>query len=89
MIIRSKVLNFELYRQYRAVSSSGQNEEHDGEKDETAVLVGRRRHDREESCMWRDTKKRSVGQNAVGGRSSLRRAKHCRGRVLAPSGETR
>ncbi|RWW45733.1 hypothetical protein BHE74_00048399 [Ensete ventricosum] len=51
---------------YRVVSAGGQDEEHDGEEDEATVLVGWRRHDEEGSWTWRDTKKHSVGQNAVG-----------------------
>lgn len=74
---------------YRTISTGEQNEEHDGKEDEAAALVGRRRHYGEESWMWQDTKKRSIGWNVVGGRSLLRQAKHCKGRVLASSGETR
>ncbi|THU71359.1 hypothetical protein C4D60_Mb04t00560 [Musa balbisiana] len=52
-------------------AASGQNEEHDGEEDEAAAFVGQRRHDGEENWTWRGTKKRSVGRNPIGGRSSL------------------
>ena len=54
-------------------------EEHDGEEDEAATLIGRRRHDGEWSWTWRDTKKRSVRWNAIGGGSSLHHAKRDRG----------
>ncbi|URD94143.1 hypothetical protein MUK42_00776 [Musa troglodytarum] len=65
---------------YRAVSASKQDMEHDNEKDKATALVGRRRHNEEGSWAWRDTKKHSVGWNAVGGKSSFRWVERDRGR---------
>ncbi|RWW62309.1 hypothetical protein BHE74_00030578 [Ensete ventricosum] len=43
------------------------------------MLVGWRRYDGEGNLMWRDVKKRSIGQNVVRGGSSLRWAERGRG----------
>ncbi|CAL9151337.1 unnamed protein product [Musa hybrid cultivar] len=66
-------------------AASGQNEEHDGEEDEATAFVGRRRHNEEESWTWRGTKKCSVGQNTVGGGSSLHWAEPYRGQGVKGS----
>ncbi|RZS17159.1 hypothetical protein BHM03_00049277 [Ensete ventricosum] len=64
---------------FRAVSTGKQKEEHDDEEDKAMALVGRRRHDKEGSWTWRDTKKRSVEWDTIGGGSSLHRAVEGRG----------